>query len=839
MMNNWKWIFKMAFKDAFQNRTRLLIYASSIVLGIASLVAIQSFKYSLNEKINSEAKGLLGGDYVVSSRQKVDSSQVAIYDSLGSVKAYESSFASMLYYEKKEAFRLVNVQAISPGYPIYGEITTEPENLIESIQKGDFALVDKTIMLQLDLEEGDTISIGTKSYAVKGAISKALGSTGIAAAVAPPVYIPYSTLEETGVVKAGSRLIRKTYIKSDKTYSKDEFTGLKKLLEEENITLTSVEDRKKDLQEFFKYLNNFLNLIGFISLILGSIGIASSVNIYLKSKKSIIATLRCIGAKSTTIFWIFLIEVIFISLITSILGIAIGFSIQKILPLLLKDFLVVDVDFMLSPDAVALGLIIGIVTTILFTISPLLSSRNISPIAAINQTETTEGSKSVRWLSRIGIAIFVVLFAYSQTSSWVGAITFSTALGGVLLILTGIAWLISQLIKSKIKNQFSYTIKQGLSNIFRPNNQTQELTVVIGLGTMMISLLVFLQFNLISELSVDDKGNQPNMIMFDIQESQLDEYKSLMTNEDLPLIDVSPIIVTRLDSIKGISRIELKNDSTSEVPKWMLSREYRVSYRDYLNEDEELTEGQFIPDASQLDYIPVYLETRTAKNMGVGIDDHVSFNVQGVVMKCTVKGIMKLTRNKVKTSFNIIFPTGILEEAPKFYAIVSRSKDEVSSAAFQNLSLKQYPNVSIVDLKSILSTVNDVVDKIKLVIQFLSLVALITGFLVLIGTVRNSKYQRLKDTVLLRTLGASSRQIGIITITEYFVLGLTGSAIGVILGTILTNLLGVFVFEIDIFIPFIPALIILFSTGLLVTIIGYLSNRSVLKTKLIEVIRGN
>ena len=399
--------------------------------------------------------------------------------------------------------------------------------------------------------------------------------------------------------------------------------------------------------------------------------------------------------------------------------------------------------------------------------------------------------------------------------------------------------LIAKLLKSKVKNQFSYTVKQGLSNIFRPNNQTQELTVVIGLGTMMISLLVFLQSNLISELNVAKEGDQPNMIMFDIQENQLEDYKGLMKSEGLPLIDVSPIIAMRLDSIKGLSRSEIKNDTLSEIPKHILNREYRVSYREYLKEEEELIDGEFISDKSSVDFNPVYLEKRTASQMEVEVGDEVSFNVQGVVMKCRVSGIMKLTRNKVQTSFNIMFPSGMLEDAPKFYAIVTRSKDEISSAAFQNNSLSKYPNVSIVDLKSIIITVNDVIDKIKLVIEFLSLIALITGFLVLIGTVRNSKYQRLKDTVLLRTLGASAKQIGKITLTEYFVLGIIGSSVGVILGIILSNLLGVFVFEIDITIPFVPALLILLSTGTLVTIIGFLSNRSILKTKLIEVIRGS
>ena len=838
-MNNWKWIFKMAIKDAIQNKSRLLIYASSIVLGIASLVAIQSFKYSLNEKINSEAKGLLGADYVVSSRLELDSNQVALFDTLGTEKTYESSFASMLFYSEKQAFRLVNVKAVADKYPFYGEVETEPSGLMSQLLDGNNALVDKTIMLQLDLHPGDSINIGKKKYQVIGGIVKALGSNGIAAAVAPPVYIPLNTLEETGILQVGSRVTRKTFFKTDKQYSGEPYKALKKVLEDESISLTSVEDRKEDLKEFFKYLNNFLNLIGFISLILGSIGIASSVSIYLKSKNSIIATLRCIGAKSNTIFWIYFIEVAIIALITSIIGIGIGFLIQRVLPLLLQDFLVVDVEFMLAPDAVIIGLLVGVITTILFTISPLLASKNISPISAINASENVKPGRTVKWLSRLGITLFVIIFAYSQTGTVSGAIAFTVALGLVLLVLTGIAWLIAKLLKSKVKNQFSYTVKQGLSNIFRPNNQTQELTVVIGLGTMMISLLVFLQSNLISELNVAKEGDQPNMIMFDIQENQLEDYKGLMKSEGLPLIDVSPIIAMRLDSIKGLSRSEIKNDTLSEIPKHILNREYRVSYRDYLKEEEELIDGEFISDKSSVDFNPVYLEKRTASQMEVEVGDEVSFNVQGVVMKCKVSGIMKLTRNKVQTSFNIMFPSGMLEDAPKFYAIVTRSKDEISSAAFQNNSLSKYPNVSIVDLKSIISTVNDVIDKIKLVIEFLSLIALITGFLVLIGTVRNSKYQRLKDTVLLRTLGASAKQIGKITLTEYFVLGIIGSSVGVILGIILSNLLGVFVFEIDITIPFVPALLILLSTGTLVTIIGFLSNRSILKTKLIEVIRGS
>lgn len=837
-MSNFSWIFKMAIKDAIQSKNRLIIYISSIVLGIASLVAIQSFRESVKAKINADAKELLGADMLIKSNRPFTPEISKLIDKLGGKPASEKSFATMVSNPHSDISKLINARALQGNYPFYGVIETEPQLPSSALSTGNYTFVDETVMLQMNLNVGDSIKLGKVYFSIIAIVKKAPGQAGIAASVAPPVYISQKGLDQTGLETFGSRIRYRHYLQFENGLPSKEFLQpIEDQLFTDNVRIETVAQRKEQLGEAFNYLNNFLNLVGFIALMLGCIGVASSVILYMKEKQNMIATLRCLGTSSATIFKIFFLEIMVLGFIGSLIGAILGSSLQSLLPVLLKDLLVVDVDFVFSPTALFTGIAIGVLSSLLFTLESLLLIRHVPPLLAINSSAQSTLDLRSKILSRSLIALFVFAFSYLQTYNLIAAVGFTAATAlvfGLLALLSiGFQWIV----KKKLPSSFPYVVRQGLANTARPNNQSTELTVSIGLGAMLMSLLILLQSNLVSQLTLADKNEQPNLILFDVQTDQQNKVEDLFASHQMPLIQKVPIVAMRLEKIKDRTRLELKNDSLLKMPSHILSREYRVTYRDSLSDSEELIEGEFIPDAAQLNYIPISLEKRQAEQMEVKVGDALVFNVQGVLLDVVVGSIRKVHWNKMQTNFTIVFPNGVLESAPQTFAYVSRADTKNVSASFQRTAVKEIPNVSVIDLNTVLETVNEVVEKIALVIRFMALICILTGFIVLIGTISNSKYQRLKETVLLRTIGASKSQIVKITLTEYLTLGMLSALSGIVLGVIGAFLLTKFVFEFNFQLDVFPISIILISITAVVTLLGYTNNREIVKSSPLDVLR--
>ncbi len=828
----------MALKDANKNKRRLTIYISSIILGIASLVAIQSFRESVTAKIDSDAKTLLGADLVIESNQPLTKAQSQLIVTLGGIPASEKSFASMMSESKTNTSRLVNVRALKGNFPFYGKIETDPQLPVSKLETSYSAFVDETAMMQMKITIGDDIKIGNRFFKVIASIKKAPGQAGIASSIAPPVYISQTNLMNTGLEATGSRIRYSHYLFfENKTPSPATLNPIEDELYTSNIRIETVAQRKTQLGKAFDYLNSFLNLVGFIALLLGCIGVASSITLYIKEKQMQIATLRCLGTRSATVFVIFFLEMFIIGIIGATIGAIIGSGIQVILPYLLKDILVIEVDFIFSQKAFFTGILIGGLASILFTLESLLSIRDIPPLLAINTSAEITSSRRFKILPRALIVVFLISFSYIQMNDWTTALLFTSSTAIIFGVLALLAFGFRDTVKRSLPHSLPYVLKQGLSNISRPNNQTTELTVSIGFGALLMTLLLLIQSNLISQLTLADKGKQPNLILFDVQKDQQKNIEKILQDNDLPTIQKVPIVSMRIEKIKNKTRLEIKKDSLIDIPSRILNKEYRVTYRDTLSNSEEIIEGKYCTDATGLTVIPISLDKILASQMGVTIGDSLIFDVQGIPLKTKVSSIRKVSWNKMQTNFTILFPKGVLESAPQTYAYVSRAENKVVSAKFQQSTIKELPNVSVIDLNTVLKTINSIVNKITLVIRFMALICIITGFIVLIGTISNSKFQRIKEVVLLRTIGATKKQIIQITLTEYFTLGILSALSGVILGIIGAYLLTTLVFDLDFTVDFSPIFVILLAITAIVTFLGYNNNRSIFKRSPLEILR--
>ena len=836
---NWPIIIKTAIRDSRKDRSKLLLFMSSIILGVAALVAINSFNDNLVRDIEMQSKSLLGADMTVGGRKPIPESLLVALDSLTDVKSTEVELFSMSYLPSVDESQFVRLKGFTGDFPYYGNIVTKPASAAQTYKSGQYALVDNGMMLQYNLEVGDSIKLGELMVPIHGRLMTAFGSVDMGSSFAPSVYISGASMVATRLIQPGSLVNYKNYYKVNGAIDLDDWKAKRrKKFRDESMRVTTVEDQRENLQEAFANLNSFLNIVALISLLLACIGVASSVLIYVKTKVQSIAILRCLGMRGEEAFMVYFLQIFVLGVLSVILGVAIGSFIQVLLPIVLKGFLPYEVNMTMSSSAIIKGFLMGVIITTLFAMGPLLSVRNITPLKTLRISDDPVKSDPLRWFIYLLIVLSITAFLYSLTGSILEACIFAIGIVIAFLILFGVAKLVTWGVRKFMPQNASFIIRQGLSNLYRPNNQTQTLIVSIGLGTGILTLLFILQGLILGNVEGMGVGNQPNMIVFGIEADQKEEMETITKSFEMPVLQHVPVVTMELAGWQGRTKKDWLQDTTRTASRWAINREARVSYSAEMSPDDKLIEGTYTGVHDGGDSIHISLSERYADALDVSIGDELVWNVQGAVIKTYVGSIRKINFRKMESRFFIMFPTGVLEDAPQFLILVTKSPDKQVTADFRNEVVKSMPNASVIDLGSILVTLNDIITKVSYVIKFMAGFSILIGLIVLISSLFLSKFQRIRESVLLRTLGAVEKKIYRINAVEYAALGSLSALTGIFLAVIGSYLLAKFVFELDFNLSWWPILGIFLFIVALTVLIGLLNSRDVVKRSPLEVLRN-
>jgi putative ABC transport system permease protein len=812
-------------------------------MGVTALVSITSFGDNLDQAIDDQAKTLLGADLVIDGRMEFSEELEAMFDTLGGEQAREIRFTSMVLFPSTQATRLSQIRAISGNFPFYGELETIPIDAVVAFRAtSDRALVDDSMMLQFGLSVGDSIKVGEVTYEIVGNLISIPGESLAQGLAGPRVFIPGETTEATGLIQRGSQLNYYNYFKFDESVDVALLVEtIKPALEENRVDADTVEDRKRALGRALSNLTQFLNLVGFIALLLGGVGIASSIHVYIRSKVSTVAVLRCIGVSTRQSISIYVIQAIAMGSIGALIGVLLGILVQSVVPIVLADFLPVSIEFGVSNVAILSGFLIGITITALFALQPLLSIRRISPLVALRKSyETDEVSRAdpLRWAIYAVVAGGILIMAIQLTDQINVGLGFFGAVIAAFALLSVIGAGISWGLKRYFPKNSSYVVRQGLANLYRPNNQTLVMIVTLGFGTFLIATLFLSRDMLLEQIDLTGSRNQPNMVLYDIQTDQREGLHQIMDDFDLPVIQDVPIVTMRMTHING-ERVEAIRDSGEvRIPNWLYQRESRATYRSEITDAEKITSGEWIGYFDDFDgLVPISVEEGIAGEMRVGLGDRFTFNVQGVPLQAYVASLREVNWQQVQPNFIFTFPEGVLDDAPQFHVIVSRVPNREIGAQLQQTVITQFGNISIIDLELILTTVDDILSRVSFVIQFMALFSVITGLIVLSGAVVASRFQRVQESVLLKTLGARGDQVLKIMSVEYLVLGFLAALTGLLLAYFGAWALAWFVFETTFLPNFITILVMLVIVMSITLAIGLINSRDIYKRSPLEVLR--
>ena len=848
----------MAWRDSRRSRGRLLLFSTALTLGVAALVAIGTLGANLNRAIDEQARSLVGADLVLEGRHAPSPEQSAWEQSLGGEQSREIGLSSMAVFPRTGGTRLVQVRALEGRYPFYGQIETDPPEAGARFARGEGALVEESLLLQFNARPGaDTFTLGGTEFPVLGALRKLPGETAAFSGIAPRVLIPRGQLPAQ-LTSRGSLVRYKTYFKDPVAPPRGDVSALvirsKGQLEKFDLEADDVARRKRSLGRVFENISRFLSLVGFVSLLLGGIGVAAAIHAHLKDKLRTVATLRCLGASGGQAMAVYLVQALAMGLAGASAGAVLGLAIGALVPRYLQDALpfALSGGFRPSWAAVAWGVGVGLATCALFALLPLLPVRRVAPLLALRSAfgggeESSDRRRDpLRWLAYALLLAAVVAFPWAQSRDWRFGLAFSGGLlvSWALLAATGRGTMAAA--RRFFPRSWPYEWRQGLANLYRPNNRTLLLIFTLGLSTFLLLGLYLVKEAMLHQFAAKEStANQPNLVFFDIQSDQREGVAEVVRGNGLPVLGTVPVVAMRLATVKGRPvndlAAERNPDGKRTYPEWRLRHEYRSTYREQTVDTEEILAGRFTakvaPDRDPNAPVPVSVEEDLAKELRLKVGDALEFDVGGVPVAATVGSLRKVEWGRFQPNFFVVFPVGVLEAAPAFHVLVTRAPTPTAVAALQRAMAQRFPTVSSFDLSLVVQTVQGIVDKAAVAVRFLNAFTVGTGLLVLMAAVWTGRYERVRESVLLRTLGASRRQVFGILCVEYLLLGTLAALTGILLAAVGSWALATFVFKVA-WVPSAAAVLVALGgvTALTVTV-GLLASRGVANEPPLAILR--
>ena len=547
-------LLALAWRESRTARRRLLLYMSSISLGVGALVAIDSFASNTQRSVREQARSLLGGDIALTSRTAYSRPVRAALDSLraeGVGITDVTSFTSMALVQRSGLTRLAQIQAVTPGYPFYGDIITAPAGEWAHLQEGRVALVDPSLLISLNAHIGDTLALGFARFIIAGTLVSVPGDVGVSTTIGPRVYIPARFLDETSLLLFGSRSDHKTLLKLPAALTPSKFIfRFKERLEKDQVRYRTAAETEFNLTQAIDQLRDFLSVIGLVALLLGGIGVASGVNAFVMRKIDTVAILRCLGATSRQVLTIYLLQAVVMGFLGAAIGAVIGVGLQLGLPHVLADFLPVDVAVTLERRALLTGLLVGVWVSFVFALKPLVALRNVSPLQTLRRESDAAALRGasfdpIRVLVALVIALSVAALGIARAETPQKGLAFAAAIAGAVALLYGAAALLSASARKVVRPAWPFVLRQGVASLYRPGNQTRAVVLALGFGVFLMSTVYQVQDNLLRTVSVKLDASKANVLFFDVQDDQGAPLDSMIRAHGYTIAQRTPFAASR------------------------------------------------------------------------------------------------------------------------------------------------------------------------------------------------------------------------------------------------------------------------------------------------------
>ncbi|MGE0246438.1 MAG: ABC transporter permease [Pyrinomonadaceae bacterium] len=839
-----RFIFNLTRREIRSSWRRLLFFFLCIALGVGSVVALRSLIQNLTRAVGTDARALMTADIELTSTSDFSPTEIATIERLvevaGIVEARNEAITTNAMASPVDPAnpntRLVELKGIEPPFPLVGDFRLDDGRPFDfALLEDNGAVVAKILIEDLKINVGDRIRIGESEFQVRDIFDEEPGgSSGFR--LGARVFVAKTAFETAGITRNSSRVRRRILYRTSENPT-ELVRQLREALRGTTIGVQSYRETQENIGEQFARTENYLSLTGLLILVLGGVGVWNVARAFVEQKRKSVAVLKCLGAGGTRIISVYLLQILTLGFIGSLFGVVLAQGGLWLAKLNLADTLPERMTYTVGAWTVVQGLILGVAISILFSALPLLQVRNIKPRLLLRDENNVNLRRldPTKWaFAAVSLAGLLGLAVWQAGSFLIGAF-FLVGLAVTTLILYLAALLLTSVLR-RLKVLGSFSLRQAINSLYRPGNQTRIILLAVGLGCFVVLAVQSLQANLIREFDLTRNQRLPSLFFVDIQKSQIERLVGLVEDRTGEKAEATPTIRARISHVNG----QAFNFQQREVrqQQGQIGREFAVTYRANLDVNESVVAGGWW-DSLAADVPQVSVEEQMAQRLKVGVGDSITFDVSGRKITTQVGSIRKIDLRNTRTAFIFVFRPGVLDSAPQtFAATVLKRIPPTERQRLQRDLLAAFPNIQIIDVADIVATIQKLVNNFVLAISFVGSFVILSGILILIGSIALTKSQRIYENAILKTLGAKRPSLAMVLFAEYGLLGSLAGIIGAGFASVLSWAVSKYVLEIDW--TFEPMIFVfgIAATALIVILVGCASSFDVLFRKPLSTLRS-
>jgi putative ABC transport system permease protein len=781
-----RFALRMAGREIRASWRRLILFFVCIALGVGGIVLLRSVVQNVRSSIARDARSMVAADVTLSTSRPWDpkaratiEARLAAVQVLARAEGIETNTMVRPADESRPVAKMAEIRGVQASWPLYGTVELQDGRpYSHALLAGHGALVRPELLMQLESRVGEEILIGSARFTVRGVIVAEPGRRVAGFSFAPRVLVDAADLESTGLLGFGSRVSRDLQLRLPERAIQPLTGALRADLRGQFVNVRSYRGTEDRVGEDLSRAENYLSLVGLVIVILGGIGVSSVTRVFVQQKVRSVAILKCLGASSWQVFAAYLVQAILLGAVGCVLGIGLAAAGLAVLPRFFAGQPgLASVPTSMTPSAVVQGVAIGLLVAVLFSAVPLLDVRRVKPSLLLRETGRGRGRDWVAWAALGGLLASLVGIASWQAGSMRIGLFVSVGLAAVAVVLNVVGAVFIRAIRP-LATWRSVALRHAVLRLSRPGNQTRAVLLSVGLGAFFIVGVRSLQADLLDQFTVTLGGDAADMFLIDVQPGQTEGVARLLQERTgRPQPPAIPVLRARLTGMSGQGD---GSRASGEAPRREgMRHEYTVTWRDRLQPNERVVEGQFW-GTGRTDAPEVSIEQSLRDRSGIRVGDTVQFDILGRTIGARVTSVRSVDwRDARQGGFMFVFRPGPLDQAPATFVAPVRGPSEAAARArLQRAVVDRFPNVSVIDLREILQIVERVIANVTLAVSIVGGLVLFVGGLILIGSVSMTRFQRIYEVAIFRTLGAGTRLLTATTALEYGVLGLMAGAIG-------------------------------------------------------------
>ncbi len=832
----WRLPARLALAEARGGLGALRLLFVCLFLGVVALAGVGSLAAAIQQGLAAQGQVLLGADIEARLTQRLPTEDEDAYlASLGTVSR-SVRMRAMVRGESGAADGrqlLAELKAVDGRWPLYGEaaLASALGNAAVQDALGRGAVVAEALATQLGLAVGDTISLGQARFPVSGILTVEPDRVGEGFTLGPTVMIALDRLDATGLVQPGSLYRHHTRIALPAAADPAAVRAqIEERFPDAGWRLADRRDGAPGVRRFVERLAQFLTLVSLTALAVAGVGVANGVASFLDSRAATIATLKVLGASTSLVFRAYLLLVLGVGVLAAAAGLLVGALAPPLVARLAADALPVPPAAGLYAAPLLAALAFGLLVAVAFAILPLARACAL-PVARVFRAR----AEAWPWPSRralglaLGVGALIVALALAQSVERLFALGF---LGGALAVL-GLLFALGQAIVAvarRLPRPTRLLPRLALANLHRPGALTRQLVVALGLGLSLFATLAFIETSFEAELRRTVPDRAPGYFLLDLPREEAGRFRAaLPPGTEVELV---PSLRGPLTAVNDVPVSELP-----DVPagSWILRGDRGITYAAELPAGNRLTAGQWWP--ADYDGEPlVSLDAEQAALLGLDVGDHVTVSVLGVEIRARIASLRQIDWESLGFNFVLVFDPATLADAP-FTWMATVTPPPEAEAGFTAAITRAFPTVSVVRVADVIEQVGALARQMGTAVRWAAAVAILAGIAVLVGALAAQARQRTADTVILKTLGATRRQLVATAAIEYAVLGAIVAAVALLIGGVASFVTLALVFDLG-WRPHWPTVLGTVGAGALVTLgLGLLGARRTLGVRVARVLR--